>query len=69
MSIVDKNFVFDKITNNQVYKKAPNGEIIIDHERVKYAWTHGATKFHLGDGLLIYAIIQYMRAKNCVCLG
>jgi hypothetical protein len=69
MSIVDKNFVFDKITNNQVYKKAPNGEIIIDHEKVKYAWTHGATKFHLGDGLLIYAIIQYMRAKNCVCLG
>ena len=69
MSIVDKNFVFDKITNNQVYKKAPNGEFIIDHERVKYAWTHGATKYHLGDGLLIYSFIQYMRAKNCVCLG
>jgi hypothetical protein len=69
MSIVDKNFVFDKITNNQVYIKAPNGEIIIDHERVKYSWTHGATKFHLGDGLLIYSIIQFMRAKNCVCLG
>jgi len=34
MSIVDKNFVFDKITNNQVYKKAPNGEIIIDHEEL-----------------------------------
>ena len=69
MSIVDKNFVFDKITHNQVYKKAPNGDILITHDRVKYAWTHGATKFHLGDGMLIYSIIQYMRAKNCVCLG
>lgn len=69
MSIVDKNFVFDKITNNQVYKKAPNGKIIVDHERVKYSWTHGATRYHLGDGLLVYSIIQYMRAKNCVCLG
>ena len=69
MSIVDKNFVFDKITNNQVYKKAPNGKIIVNHERVKYSWTHGATKYHLGDGLLIYAMIQNMRAKNCVCLG
>lgn len=69
MSIVNKDFIFDKITNNQVYKKAPNGEIIIDHERVKYAWTHGATKFHLGDGLIIYSLIQFMRAKTCVCLG
>lgn len=69
MSIVDKNFVYDKITNNQVYKKAPDGRIIIDYDRVKYAWTHGATLYHLGDGLLIYSIIQFMRAKNCVCLG
>jgi len=69
MSIVDKNFVYDKITNNQVYKKAPSGEIIIDYERVKYAWAHGATRYHLGDGLLVYSIIQFMRAKNCVCLG
>ena len=69
MSIIDKNFVFDKITNNQVYKQDENGKVLINHEAVKYRWTHGATDFHLGDGLIIYAIIQNMRAKNCVCLG
>jgi len=36
---------------------------------VTYRWTHGATDEHLGDGLLIYSIIQFIRAKNCVCLG
>ena len=36
---------------------------------VTYRWTHGATDEHLGDGLLIYSIIQFTRAKNCVCLG
>jgi hypothetical protein len=36
---------------------------------VSYRWTHGATDLHLGDGLLIYSIIQFMRAKVCVCLG
>ena len=58
MSIVDKNFVFDKITNNQVYKQDKDGKIIIEHDAVKYRWTHGATDFHLGDGLLIYAMIK-----------
>ena len=36
---------------------------------VSYRWTHGATDLHLGDGLIIYTLIQYMRAKTCVCLG
>ena len=36
---------------------------------VPYRWTHGATDKHLGDGLLIYSFIQFMRAKVCVCLG
>jgi len=36
---------------------------------VPYRWTHGATDLHLGDGLLVYSIIQHMRAKNCVCIG
>ena len=36
---------------------------------VPYRWTHGATDVHLGDGLLVYSIIQHMRAKNCVCIG
>ena len=38
-----------------------------DTEPVSYRWTHGATDEHLGDGLLIYSIIQFMRAKICVC--
>lgn len=40
----------------------------IDHP-VPYRWTHGATDLHLGDGLIVYSIIQQMRAKNCVCIG
>ena len=36
---------------------------------VPYRWSHGATDLHLGDGLIIYSLIQYMRAKTCVCLG
>lgn len=38
-------------------------------EDVSYRWTHGATKQHLGDGLLIYSLIQMKRSKICVCLG
>lgn len=38
-------------------------------EPVPYRWTHGATSHHLGDGLLVYSIIQHMRAKVCVCIG
>lgn len=40
-----------------------------DGELVPYLWTHGATKSHLGDGLIIYSLIQHMRAKVCVCIG
>jgi hypothetical protein len=36
---------------------------------VKYRWTHGATDLHLGDGLLVYSLIQFIRAKVCVCIG
>jgi hypothetical protein len=36
---------------------------------VPYRWTHGATLKHIGDGLLVYSVIQHMRAKNCVCIG
>ena len=40
-----------------------------DGEPVPYLWTHGATVEHMGDGLMVYSIIQHMRAKNCVCIG
>ena len=36
---------------------------------VPYRWSHGATDLHLGDGMLIYALVQHMRAKECLCLG
>jgi len=41
-----------------------NGE-----EPVPYRWTHGATDLHLGDGLIVYSLVQHMRAKTCVCIG
>lgn len=36
---------------------------------VPFRWTHGATEDHMGDGLVVYSIIQHMRFKNCVCIG
>ena len=53
------------ITNNTHIDK--DGDEIL--EPVKYRWTHGATDLHLGDGLLIYSFIQFIRAKVCVCIG
>ena len=29
---------------------------------VPYRWTHGATTEHMGDGLIVYSLIQHMRA-------
>ena len=54
--LVNKEYIKKFLTNN-------------DTEPVSFRWTHGATDEHLGDGLLIYSIIQFMRAKICVCLG
>lgn len=36
---------------------------------VPYRWTHGATDKNLGDGIIVYSLIQHMRFKNCVCIG
>ena len=52
----DLDYISKNITNNQ-------------DSPVPYRWTHGATDLHLGDGLIVYSIIQHMRAKNCVCIG
>ena len=54
--ILNKDFIKKFITNN---KSRP----------VSYRWTLGATDYDLGDGLIIYALIQFFRAKTCVCLG
>lgn len=56
MSILNEDYIKNVITSNQGGK-------------ISYLWTHGATGFHLGDGLIVYALIQFLRAKNCVCLG
>lgn len=54
--ILDKEFIKNFITNNQ-------------SEPVPYRWTHGATDLHMGDGLIVYSLIQMMRFKTCVCIG
>lgn len=69
MSIFEKSFVKHFITNNHIIKKDINGKEYTEYSPVEYRWSHGATDEHLGDGGLIYAFIQFMRAKNCVCLG
>jgi len=66
MSIVDSNFIKKMISNNHKIDEETGD---ITYEPLKYRWTHGATDYHLGDGLLVYSIIQMMRAKVCVCLG
>lgn len=54
--ISDNEFIKNNITTN-------------DGTPVPYRWTHGATDYHMGDGIIVYSIIQHMRAKNCVCIG
>ena len=56
MSLVDLDFIKQNITSD-------NGP------EVPYIWSHGANKLHIGDGIVIYALIQQIRAKVCVCLG
>ena len=69
MSLINYTLVRDFFTNNQKKFNDFKGEEQIKFEPVKYRWTHGATDNHLGDGLVVYSVIQYMRAKTCVCLG
>lgn len=69
MSILDREYIRQLISNNPIKKIDGNGKEYTEFEKVPYRWTHGATDYHLGDGLLIYSIIQLMRFKTCVCLG
>lgn len=69
MTLFNLDFLRENLTNNQVPKKDVNGNVYHEHVPVPYRWTHGATDLTLGDGLLIYSIIHFMRAKVCVCLG
>ena len=61
----DLNYIKKYLTNNLEFDFRGEEE----ESPVPYRWSHGATDVHLGDGLIVYSIIQYMRAKVCVCLG
>ncbi len=61
----DLNYIKKYLTNNLEFDFRGEEEA----NPVPYRWSHGATDTHLGDGLIIYSLIQYMRAKVCVCLG
>lgn len=65
MELFNREYTKQYLTNNHIIDE--EGNIIL--EPVKYRWTHGATDFHLGDGLLVYSLIQFIRAKICVCIG
>lgn len=69
MSIINNEFVRTHITNNKIKSKDIDGNEVLTFSPVPFRWTHGATEKHLGDGLLIYTIIQLMRYKTVVCLG
>lgn len=65
MELLNDKLIKEYLTNNHKIDEA--GNIIL--EPVKYRWTHGATDLHLGDGLLVYSLIMFNRAKVCVCIG
>ena len=69
MSLINFNLVKEFFTNNQIKYKDKNGKEYTELVPIKYRWTHGATDKYLGDGLLVYSIIQYMKYKTCVVLG
>ena len=56
-TLINTDLVKNVITNN-------GGE-----GSVPYRWTHGANDVEMGDGLLVYSFIQFIRAKTCVCIG
>jgi len=69
MSILNRHFIKDFITHNLDTKTDVNGKEYTEHTPIAYRWTHGATDESMGDGILVYAAIHYLRAKTCVCLG
>ena len=52
MTILNHEYIKKHITTN-------NGK-----EDVPYRWSHGATDKHLGDGILIYSLIQLSQIQN-----
>lgn len=69
MNILNKNFIYNNITNNRIVKEDFNKKEYEEIVPVSYRWSHGATDWDLGDGLLVYSIVQFYRAKVCLCIG
>ena len=67
--ILNNDFIKTHITSDKFETINIAGDKVIEYKPVSYRWTHGATEKHLGDGLLIYTIIQLMRYKSVVCGG
>lgn len=38
-------------------------------KEVPFIWSHGAKESHIGGGIIYYALVYYLRAKICLCLG
>jgi len=66
MQLLNQKLIQEFLTNNHTIDST-TGEMKL--EPVKYRWTHGATDLHLGDGMIIYSLILFNRAKTCVCIG
>ena len=66
MQLLNQKLIQHFLTNNHTIDTTTNE---LKLEPVKYRWTHGATDLHLGDGMLIYSLILFNRAKTCVCIG
>ena len=65
MQLLNDKLIKEYLTNNHSIDES--GNLILDP--IKYRWSHGATDLHLGDGLLVYSLIMFNRAKVCVCIG
>jgi len=65
MKLLNELLIKDYLSNNHSFDE--KGNMVL--EPVKYRWTHGATDLHLGDGLMVYSLIMFNRAKVCVCIG
>ena len=65
MQLLNNEYIKQYLTNNHTIDTDGNMTL----EPIKYRWSHGATDLHLGDGLVIYSLIMFNRAKVCVCIG
>ncbi len=69
-SILNTDEIKQFITNNTYQNKdVVSGDTYTEYQPVKYRWSHGATDKYIGDGLIVYMVVYFYKAKTCVCLG